>query len=153
MRTLYDAFSAGQPLPLADLPIQYAIFARLAARVAARERACDQLATGSSSSRELLRSWKLQPIVRVPSLNLSRLDPIVRPVQNPSACTARPEQSGGKHPLHNLTAAFSTRYSNRYTGQEDILIGTATGGAQASRGQKLMGVFNGHLSHTVPTVR
>src|SRR5205807_9067485 len=39
-----------------------------------------------------------------------------------------------------LTAAFNTSLY-RYTGQEDILIGTASGGRKHPEVQKLMGVF------------
>jgi aspartate racemase len=141
LRTLYDAFSAGQPSPLADLPIQYADFAVWQREWLQGNVLADQLAY-----------WKQQLVGAPAILEL----PTDRP--RPSLPTYRGsiQSFGLSKPLSDalraltsregstlymtLTAAFNTLLY-RYTGQEDILIGTATGGRKHPEVQKLMGVF------------
>ena len=58
-------FAAGRPSPLPELPVQYADFARLAARLAARARCWRRSSpTGGSSSPERRRCWSCPPTGR-----------------------------------------------------------------------------------------
>lgn len=141
LRAVYEAFSAGQSSPLPELPIQYTDFA-----VWQREQMQGQLLD------KQLAYWK-QQLAGVPALLELPADHPRPPV--PSYRGAIRSLALGK-PLTDALRAFSRKEGctlyvllqaalntllYRYTGQHDILVGTATSGRTQAEVQKLMGVF------------
>ncbi len=141
LRTLYEAFSAGQPSPLPDLSIQYADFAVWQREWLQGNVLADQLAYWKKQLESApaileLPTDRPRPSLptyrgRVQSFALSKsLTDALRALSSREASTL----------YMTLTAAFNMLLY-RYTGQEDILIGTATGGRKHPEVQRLMGVF------------
>ncbi|HCI82791.1 MAG TPA: non-ribosomal peptide synthetase, partial [Ktedonobacter sp.] len=141
LRTLYEAFVAGKPSPLPELPIQYADVA-LWQRERLQQHVLDKQ----------LNYWKEQLKDAPAALEL--------PVDHPRPLTS--SYHGSTYPLslsRSLTDALRTLSKRegctlymmmiaafktllfRYTGQQDILVGTATGGRNRPEMQKLLGVF------------
>ncbi len=138
---LYVAFSAGQPSPLPDLPIQYADFA--------------------SWQREWLRGdvlesqlsyWKQQlsgspPLLELPA---DRPRPAVQTLagahqtftlpKNLSQALKDLSQREGTTLFMTLLAAFQALLS-RYTGQEDICVGTPIANRNRAEVEPLIGFF------------
>ncbi len=141
LHTLYEAFSAGRPSPLPELPIQYADFAawqreEMQEKVIAAEIAYwrQQLA-GAPSLLELPAD---RPRPAVPTYR-----GFVLPFALSSSLTDHLRalcRQEGVTLYMLLLAAFNTLLY-RYSGQEDILIGTATGGRKRPEVEKLMGMF------------
>jgi amino acid adenylation domain-containing protein len=137
---LYEAYSSGGPSPLSELPIQYADYALWQREHLTEEALQAQLAY-----------WRRQ-LASVPTLAL----PTDRP--RPAVQTFR----GAMHPLAlprgltealralskregvtlfvTLLAAFKTLL-HRYTGEEDLVIGTVTAGRTRSEVHSLLGFF------------
>lgn len=141
LRTLYDAFLSGQPSPLPPLPLQYADFATWQRQRLQADGFANQLAY-----------WKKQLAGAPASLTLPTDHPRP-PVQ---------EYHGAMHPFTlsqdltdglralsqregvtlymTLVAAFQTLLY-RYSGQDDILVGTAISDRKRPELQALMGFF------------
>jgi amino acid adenylation domain-containing protein len=141
LRALYEAFSNGKPSPLPDLPIQYADFAVWQRQWLQGDLLADQLAY-----------WK-QHLADAPAaleLPTDRQRPLVKTYRGsmrPFALSKRlTEALKGLSRQERLTlfmvllAAFNTLLY-RYTGQDDLLIGTSTAGRKRPETQGLMGYF------------
>jgi amino acid adenylation domain-containing protein len=137
---LYDAFLHGRPSPLPELPIQYADFA-----------AWEQEHMRGEALEEQLAYWRRQ---------LADLPVLVLPTDRPR----RPAQSfrGARHSIffppelsarlrdlarregatlyETLLAGFFALLS-RYTGQEDIVVGSPVGTRTQSETEGLIGLF------------
>jgi len=138
--TLYQAFCHGKPSPLPELPIQYADFAVW------------QQQWSQENLENQLSYWKQQlsgdlPILQLPS---DRPRP---PVQTFAGSTRSVQFSASlSESLKNLSkqqgvtlfmtllAAFKTLL-HRYTGQEDILVGTAIANRDCTEIEQLIGFF------------
>ncbi|HEX2569426.1 MAG TPA: amino acid adenylation domain-containing protein, partial [Polyangia bacterium] len=138
---LYQAFSQKQPAPLAPLPIQYADFALwqrtwLAGPVLERQ----------------LAYWREQLGGRLPVLELPTDRPRP-PVQThhgaqhrftlPAGLSQSLEALGHEHGVTlfmTLLAAFQTLL-HRYTGQEDLIVGTPSAGRTRAETEDLIGFF------------
>src|SRR6266496_5255753 len=141
LHALYEAFSRGKPSPLPDLPIQYADFAVWQRQWLQGNLLADQLAY-----------WKQQLAGAPVALNLptDRPRPPVqtyRGSMRPFALSRRLtdaikalSRQEGVTLFMALLAAFNTLLY-RYTGQDDLLIGTSTAGRKRLEVQKLMGYF------------
>jgi amino acid adenylation domain-containing protein len=139
--TLYDAFSAGEPSPLAELPLQYADFA-----------AWQHEETVTKSLDAQLAYWKRQLNGAPAALELPTDRP--RPLQMTHAgadewCDVTRHlteklnelsHSEGATLFMTLFAAFLTLL-HRYTGQPDILLGTAIAGRNHAQIENLIGFF------------
>ncbi|HYG11056.1 MAG TPA: amino acid adenylation domain-containing protein [Pyrinomonadaceae bacterium] len=138
---LYEAYSAGKPSPLAELPVQYADYA-----IWQRE-----WLTGDALETQL-SYWRDQLAGAPPSLELptdfTRLD-----IQTTEGATQAIVLSGelvaalktlsrreGATLFMTLLAAFNVLLY-RYTGQDDILVGTPVGGRRDVRLESLIGFF------------
>jgi acyl carrier protein len=142
---LYEAFSQGRPSPLPELPIQYADFSYWQRQQLQEDGLVPQLAY-----------WRKRLGGSVPELRL----PTDRPP--PTRRTFR----GAMHPFRmpqRLTAALrALSYQERvtpfmtllasfnvllylYTGQDDLLVGTATAGRKRRELDPLMGYFLNYL--------
>lgn len=141
LRTLYEAFSAGKPSPLPELPLQYADFA-LWQREQLQHNVLDKhLSYWKEQLKEVpvtleLPTDRLRPLTSTyhgstyPVMLSKSLTDALRALSNREGCTL----------YMMMIAAFKTLLF-RYTGQHDILVGTATGGRNRPEVQKLLGVF------------
>jgi aspartate racemase len=141
LATLYAAFSDGRDLPLADLPIQYADFA-----VWQREWLSGEVL------KEQLAYWKKQLSGQLPILELpaDRSRPAVQThrgatetVQLSRATNERLKEVGrqnGATLFMTLLAAFNALLY-RYTGQEEIIVGTPIANRNRAEIEPLIGFF------------
>ena len=141
LSALYDAFSRGAQSPLPDLPIQYADFAQW-------QR--DYLRNGVLSKH--LEYWreKLSGDLPVLELPTDYARPAVQSfrgsIQTLHLSNELSEQLKALSKRENSTlfitllAAFKTLL-HRYTGQDDILIGTLAGARKRSEFENLLGCF------------
>ena len=141
LRTLYEAFASGQPSPLPPLSIQYGDYAAWQ-----RERLQGELLA------KQLAYWKKQladapTALALPTDRPRPLAPSYRGASYP--CSLAPaltdalaslSRKEGVTLFTTLLAAFNTLLS-RYSGQEDLLVGSATAGRGHPDTQPLMGVF------------
>jgi len=141
LATLYEAFSRGLPSPLSELPVQYADFA-----------AWQRSRLTGPVLEELLRYWKERLAGPLPVLEL----PLDRPrkavethrgarlpVRVPAADVARLKELGrgrGATLFMSLAAALNALL-HRYSGLEDILIGTPVAGRNRAEVEDLIGLF------------
>ncbi len=141
LRQLYEAFSNGRPSPLAELPIQYADFACWQ-----RDRLHGEVLQGLTSywKRELAGA---PAILELPTDNprpaAQSFHGATETFQLPAKLLdelksfAREQQAT---PFMILDSAFAAML-HRYTGQEDILIGTPISGRTHAETQNLIGLF------------
>jgi amino acid adenylation domain-containing protein len=140
LKQLYDAFAAGQESPLAELPLQYADFARW-------QR--DRLA--GDALRRHLAYWRRQ-LAAAPALDLpiDRPRPVRHTVNGAQQTFALPRDLSdaiktlcrreGVTLFVGLFASL-TALLHRYTGQEDIVTGTVTTARKRSDAEGLIGFF------------
>ena len=141
IRVLYGAFLAGEPSPLPELPIQYADYA-------AWQR---QQIRGEELDRQLAY-WKEQLAFAPPHLELptDRPRPPVRSTRGarlstmvaPEVMSALAEltRSAGATPFMTLLAAFDVLL-HRYTGQDDLVVGSPIAGRGRPEIEGLIGFF------------
>jgi amino acid adenylation domain-containing protein len=141
LHTLYEAFSSGQLLSLPELSIQYADFAAWQREWLQGEVLAQQLAY-----------WKRRlegapTILGLPTDHPRPQTPSYRGAMYrftlPKGLTDKLRSLSSREgvTLHmTLLAAFNVLLY-RYTGQEDILVGTTTAGRKRSELEKLMGIF------------
>jgi len=141
LAALYEAFAAGKPSPIPELPVQYGDYAEWQRQVVAPESLSDHMAY-----------WRKQLAGPLPALEL----PVDRPrrstqtflgsmhpfVLEPSLAAAvkSMSQAEGVTRFMTLLAAFAA-VLHRYSGQDDILIGTVTAGRKHCETEKLLGYF------------
>ncbi len=141
LRALYEAFSNGKPSPLPPLPIQYPDFAAWQREWLQGDVLAEQLAywkkqlQGAPAALELPTDRPRPPIQTYRGLRYT----FALPKQLSDALKALSGREGITLYM-TLVAAFNALLY-RYTGQEDVLAGTTTGGRQQPGVQKLMGFF------------
>ncbi|MEG5092537.1 amino acid adenylation domain-containing protein [Microcoleus sp. B13-B4] len=140
LATLYKAFSNSQPSPLAELPIQYADFA-----VWQRQWFTKEILESR------LNYWKQQladlPVLQLP---LDRPRPPVQTFRGARQCFALSKnltetlkalsRQEGVTLYTTLLTAFKTLLY-RYSGQEDIVVGTVSAGRNKPEIEGLIGFF------------
>jgi amino acid adenylation domain-containing protein len=139
--TLYEAFSVDEASPLAELPLQYGDFA-------AWQR---ESITGDTLATQLAY-WKRQlsgelPVLELPTdrprplrITHSGADEWCDVTQNLTEKLNDLSRSEGATLFMTLFAAFLTLL-HRYTGQRDILLGTAIAGRNHAQIENLIGFF------------
>lgn len=139
--TLYEAFSAGQPSPLSELPLQYADFSTWQRELESGEKLEEQLAY-----------WKQQlsgdlPVLELPTdhprplrMTYSGADEWFDVTQNMTERLNELSYQEGATLFMTLEAALLTLL-HRYTGQQEILIGTAIAGRNRAEIENLIGFF------------
>src|SRR6266508_4149848 len=141
LRAIYEAFSAGRPSPLPDLPVQYADFAVWQRRHLSGPRLESQ------------RAWWKDTLAGAPAvLNLpaDRARPTVHsfrgaslPFRIPASVMAglkrRCQQSQAT--LFMGALAVFAALLHRYTGQDDIVIGTPVAGRAHPSLEHVVGLF------------
>ncbi|MCG3161077.1 MAG: Linear gramicidin synthase subunit D [Acidobacteria bacterium] len=138
---LYDAFVAGRPSPLPELPIQYADYA------------CWQRQSLQGDVLENQRAyWKWRLAGAPPSLDLptNRPRPTIQSsrgasqsfvlTEELSAALAALSRQEGATMFMTLLAAFQTLL-HRYTGQDDIIVGSPVTNRNRSELEGLIGFF------------
>ncbi len=142
LATLYEAFSAGKPSPLADLPIQYADYAYWQRQWMQTEAFASQLAYWQD--RLMPEPSALQWPADCPLPAWSTYRGAIRPFTIPNQLVQRLNaMSRGESVtlFMSLLAGFSALLY-RYTNQEDIVVGTlAPSGRKRSEVQNLIGYF------------
>ena len=141
LRSLYEAFSSGQPVSMAELPLQYADFAtwqrnQLQGKVL--DEQLDYWKKQLSGANTLLALPTDRPFPAVPSYR-GAVRSLALGQELTDALRSLCRQEGMT--LYMLLHAALNTLLYRYTGQDDILIGTATGGRTVQEVQTLMGVF------------
>ncbi|HJU05659.1 MAG TPA: amino acid adenylation domain-containing protein [Nitrospiraceae bacterium] len=137
---LYDAFADGRPSPLAELPIQYPEFAVLQRERLSGEKLDDQLQYWRKhlSGLPALDLPTDRPRPSLPSyrggyLSADMPPPIIEGMR-------RLSQREGATLFMTLLAAFQTLMM-RYTGQEDIVVGTPIANRSRPELEPLIGFF------------
>jgi amino acid adenylation domain-containing protein len=140
LSSLYTAYSRGQPSPLSELPIQYADFAQWQREWLRKDVLEEHLAY-----------WKKQ-LAGVPKLQMptDRPRPRVQTVGSArhyfvlsKPLSAELKSLSNRHGVTlfmTLFAAYQTLL-HRYTGQNDIVIGSPVGGRNRSELEGLIGFF------------
>ncbi len=141
LSALYAAFARGQPSPLAELPIQYVDFAAWQREWLQGEVLAEQLSY-----------WKRQlagapPVLELPT---DRPRPATQTYRGAQQCWVFDPQllpaleqlsrQEGVTLFMTLLAAFQTLLY-RYSGQEDIVVGTPIAGRQRLETEELIGLF------------
>lgn len=138
---LYEAFSHGRPSPLPELPIQYADYAHW-------QREWMQ----GEVMREQLAYWQENLAGAPPALNLptDRPRPPVQTFRGARQLFAISEEltagvealsrSENCTPFMTLLASFKALLQH-YSGQADVLVGTASSGRTRPETEKLLGLF------------
>jgi amino acid adenylation domain-containing protein len=141
LKTLYKAYSEGRPSPLPELSIQYSDFVHWQ-----RER------LASKAAAEQLDYWKRQlaghlPALVLPGEHLRRPAPAVRVAA--ASCTLHSQlierlkefsYTSGVTPFMTLLAVFQILL-HRYTGLDDVLVGTPVAGRTRVETETLIGLF------------
>lgn len=141
LRALYDAFLTDQPSPLPELPIQYADYAHWQREWVAGDMLASQVAfwkkqlEGAPTALELPTDRPRPPI----QTYRGSMRPFALSKHLTDALKAMSSREGVTLYM-TLAAAFNTLLY-RYTGQDDLLIGTATAGRKRPEVQRLMGFF------------
>jgi aspartate racemase len=140
LTALYDAFAAGRPSPLPELPVQYADFA-----LWQRERLQSE---GPEASIEYWRRRLAgMPVLAMPT---DRPRPAVQTFAGARHCVALPPalsaalrrlaRREGTSLFMTLLAAFEVLL-HRYTGQDDLALGTVSAGRGRPEIERLLGFF------------
>ncbi|WP_233601911.1 non-ribosomal peptide synthetase [Corallococcus sp. CA047B] len=138
---LYEAFRQGRPSPLPELPMQYADFAVwqrqwLAGDVLARQVAWwKQQLSGAPTQLELATDF---PRPSVPSNRGAKVP--VRLSRELSQAVEALAKREGATPFMLLLSAWQLLLS-RYSGQDDLLVGTPIAGRRQSETEGLIGFF------------
>jgi amino acid adenylation domain-containing protein len=139
--TLYEAYAVGRPSPLPEPEIQYADFAQWQCQEPRGETLCTQM-----------QFWRRQLAGAPTDLELptDRPRPKVQTFRGRQASFALPKslsetlkefsQQEGVTLFMTLLAAFEVLLY-RYTGQEDILVGTAISTRKRPEVERLLGIF------------
>ena len=140
LATLYDAYRRGLPAPLDPLSIQYAdysLWQRSWLQGAVRERLVDYWSRRLSGVTPLeLPTDRARPPIRT---SRGAIHPLMIPatVAGPLAVLCRRE---GVTPYMLLLAAFQTLL-HRYSGQDDIVVGSPVANRNRSEVEGLIGYF------------
>ncbi|HSU12937.1 amino acid adenylation domain-containing protein [Longimicrobium sp.] len=139
--TLYDAFRAGRPSPLPELPVQYADWAlwqRDEPQRRAEARHLDYWRRQLAGAPELLELPADHPRPPTPSLGGGTV-----PVFAPPAVLERLREVGraeGATLFMVVLAAFKVLLA-RYSGSEDVVVGTPVAGRTRGEVEGLIGLF------------
>jgi amino acid adenylation domain-containing protein len=140
LAVLYRAFRAGQPSPLAELPIQYADFAVWQRHWLQGETLDRQLAYWR---KQLAGVAPLELPTDRPRPDEQRFHGAHQSIKLPAELSAQLQglsRQEGVTLFMTLLAAFQTLLS-RYSGQEDIAVGTPIAGRNRSELEGLIGFF------------
>ena len=141
LTALYEAFVAGRPSPLAEIPVQYADFAHWQRQKAQDETLSDEIAywrkqlAGAPTALDLPTDL---PRPAVQTFNGEQLSFTLSQRLSDSLKTLSRRE--GTTLFMTLLAAFQT-VLHRYTDQDDLLVGTVTTSRKRSEFDELLGFF------------
>ncbi len=141
LATLYEAFRDGKPSPLAELPLQYADYAVWQRRHFQGKNLDKQLAYWKTQLAEAPASLDLPTDRPRPAVQSFR--GAVKTLSLPLELTERLNHLSRQQnvtPFMVLLAAFQTLLS-RYSGQEDVLVGTPIANRNRAEIEGLIGFF------------
>lgn len=141
LRTIYDAFRRGEPSPLLELPIQYPDFAIWQREWAQGDTIGEQLAYWRNQLEHAPTQLELpmaRPRPAVPGYKGS-MHPFALSQSLTNALKNLSKREGVT--LYMLLVATFQILLFRYSGQDDILIGTAISDRKRKEVQNLMGFF------------
>ncbi|MCY1045105.1 non-ribosomal peptide synthase/polyketide synthase, partial [Corallococcus sp. bb12-1] len=141
MAALYRAFRSGQPAPLTPLPVQYADYAHWQRDVLQAEALESQLAYWRRQLAHVPRSLELPTDFPRPATLSPR--GASQPVHLPRALTTALEAfclHQGVTPFMALLATFQALLG-RYSGQDDVVVGTPVAGRERPEWEGLIGLF------------
>ena len=141
LASLYEAFSTGQPSPLPELPIQYADFVVWQREMLQGDILAEQLAYWQRQLAGIPTSLEL-PTDR-PRLPVRTSQGLTYGLMLPKALAEglkELSQREGVSLYMTLVAAWQTLLY-RYTGQEDVVLGTVTAGRTQAETEALIGFF------------
>src|SRR6266567_3208116 len=141
LRTLYEAFSSGQPSPLPELPIQYGDYAQWQRERLQGDVFAEQLAYLKHQLADAPTTLELPTDHPRPPVQTHRgsMRPFGLSRRLTDELKALSRQQGVTLYM-TLVAAFKTLLY-RYSEQEDMLVGTATAGRKHSEMLGMMGFF------------
>ncbi|MFP2934551.1 condensation domain-containing protein, partial [Pyxidicoccus sp. 3LG] len=138
---LYEAFAAGQTAPLPELPVQYADYA-VWQRQWLQGAALDvqlgwwkQQLTGAPPHLELATDFPRPPVLT----HRGATAPVELPRELSESLKALAQREGAT-PFMVLLAAFQVLLS-RYSGQEDVVVGSPIAGRRHAETEGLIGFF------------
>ena len=144
MATLYEAFSAGRPSPLPELPVQYADFAVWQRGLLQGERLEAQL---SYWRERLLGAPLLELLADRPRQTSQSTRGSAQGFMLPASLGQSLKELGEQENVTMfmlLLAGFKTLL-HRYTGQQDIVVGTDVAGRNWAETEALIGFFVNQL--------
>jgi amino acid adenylation domain-containing protein len=141
LRTLYEAFLNGQPSPLPEVEIEYTDFAAWQREWVPQEKFTDQLAYWKKQLEGAPTTLQLPFDRPRPAVQTYRgsMRPFALGKRLTDALKALSRQEGVTLYM-TLAAAFYTLL-HRYSGQNDIVIGSTTGGRKRPEVERLVGYF------------
>ena len=141
LATLYEAFAAGRPSPLVEPPIQYADFARW-------QRATQP---GSETWTKQLDYWRQNlhgaPVLQLPTDRPRPAAPSFRGAMERFALSRTATEAlkflgmRERASLYMVLLGVFTTLLHRYSGQEDLVVGTVTAGRKRPEVEPLLGYF------------
>ena len=140
LTALYEAFSAGQPSPLPELPVQYADYAVWQRQFLSGETLDKQLAywkkqlAGTPSSLDLPTDRPRPPV----QTYRGRAQSVVLPKSLLDSLEAQPP--GRRDAVHDIAGGLR-RFTLALSGQEDVVVGTPIAGRNRAEVEKLIGFF------------
>ena len=148
---------AGRPSPLPELPVQYADYARVAARVAARARcSTGSSPTGASSSRGRRPRWSCRPTGRArPVQTLPRAPRAASscPAELAAAAPARSAQQEGATLFMTLLAAFAGAARAATRGRTTSCVGTPIANRTRAETRGADRLLRQHAGRCAPSCR
>ncbi len=141
LRALYEAFASGKPSPLPEPSLQYADYAYWQREQLQGDILANQLGfwkqqlAGAPAALELPTDRPRPPV----QTYHGSMQPFALSQRLTDELKALSHREGVT--LYMILAASFQTLLYRYTGQEDILIGTATAGRNRAEFQKMMGFF------------
>jgi amino acid adenylation domain-containing protein len=137
---LYESFANGQPSPLPELPVQYADYAYWQRQSVQPGQFSEQIAYWRRQLRDLpvleLPGDRARPAVET---HRGAMHPVALPANLSEALRDFSHQHGVTF-FMTLLAGFATML-HRYTGQEDMVMGTVTAGRNRPELEKMLGLF------------
>ncbi|HEY0606192.1 MAG TPA: condensation domain-containing protein, partial [Herpetosiphonaceae bacterium] len=143
--TLYDAFSTGKPSPLPELPIQYPDFAvwqrqrlqgeALEAQISYWKQQLGAGSSGNLPTLELPTDYPRPPVQTFRGAAQSFVVP-----REPTEALKELSRQEGVTLFMTLLAAFNVLMA-RYSGQDDILVGSPIAGRQRVETENMIGFF------------
>ncbi|HET7460392.1 MAG TPA: amino acid adenylation domain-containing protein [Longimicrobium sp.] len=140
LATLYAAFAAGEPSPLPELPVQYADYAAWQRRWLRGEGAAAQLAFWRAKLEDAVpvrlpldRPRPPTPVLEGDAMEFTLAAPLAERVEAVG-------RELGATPYMTFLAAF-TALVHRWTGQADLVLGTAVAGRGRPELEPMIGFF------------